>query len=51
MSKKLVNGKEIEKARIERKWKNVITLVSALNVKNAGGALTSGNIFKMSDKF
>ncbi|XP_057315075.1 tetratricopeptide repeat protein 7B-like [Hydractinia symbiolongicarpus] len=44
MSKKLVNGKEIEKARIERKWKNVITLVSALNVKNAGGALTSEEV-------
>ena len=42
MSKKLANEKEIEKARLERKWKKIITLVSSLNVKNAGGALSSG---------
>jgi len=42
MSKRLVNEKEIEKNRLEKKWKGVITLVSALNVKNAGGVLSSG---------
>ena len=42
MSKRLVNEKEIEKNRLENKWKGVIQLVSALNVKNAGGALSSG---------
>ena len=44
MSKRLANEKEIEKNRIENKWKTVITLVSTLNVKNAGGALNSGKI-------
>ena len=44
MTKKLANEKEIEKNRSTSKWKNVIQLVSALNVKNAGGALNSGRI-------
>ena len=42
MSKKLANEKEIEKNRLSSKWKSTIQLVSALNVKNAGGALNSG---------
>lgn len=44
MTKKLANEKEIEKNRLTSNWKNVIQLVSALNVKNAGGALNSGMI-------
>ena len=45
MTKKLANEKEIEKNRTSSKWKNIIPLVSALNVKNAGGALNSGTVF------
>ncbi|XP_066921147.1 tetratricopeptide repeat protein 7A-like [Clytia hemisphaerica] len=44
MSKKLANEKEIERNRLEKKWKGVIQLVSALNVKNAGGASSSEEI-------
>ena len=51
MSKKLLNEKEIEKNRYGKKWKNVIQLVSALNVKNVGGALNSGNYLLFSNLF
>lgn len=45
MSKRLANEKEIENNRLKNKWKTVITLVSAFNVKNAGGAMNSGLLY------
>ena len=48
MNKKSISEKEIEKARVERQWKTVITLIQSFNVKSTAGVLTKGMCLKVS---
>ncbi|XP_047133627.1 tetratricopeptide repeat protein 7B isoform X1 [Hydra vulgaris] len=44
MNKKSVSEKEIEKARVERQWKSVKTLIQSFNVKSTAGLLTKEEV-------